>query len=142
MVVGVMNEAASKTWVCPGCNGTFLGVQYDPVCLHCKDPLGTAVWSQYEQYKDRPHGWVQWKGTNACIDIHCKCGAHLHADAGFLYYVQCPYCEAIYSVSGFVQLVELTTAEQIAAAKALSTLHVLQKRADDIEPDAKPQSTN
>lgn len=23
---------------------------------------------------DKPHGWIQWKGTDVCVDIYCKCG--------------------------------------------------------------------
>lgn len=38
---------------------------------------------------ERPFGWIQWKGTNVCIDLHCECGAHGHVDAEFLYFVRC-----------------------------------------------------
>jgi len=31
-----------------------------------------------ETYEGRPHGWVQWKGTDVCMDVHCACG---HIDA-------------------------------------------------------------
>jgi len=56
--------------------------------------------------KDDPHGWIQWKGTDVCLDIHCSCGAHSHIDGDFMYFVQCPACKKIYEVNGNVQLIE------------------------------------
>lgn len=49
-------------------------------------------------------GWVQWKGTNVCIDIHCPCGKVLHFDGSFFYFCQCPYCEKIFAVGQNVRL--------------------------------------
>lgn len=39
-----------------------------------------------------PHAFVQWKGTNVCMDFYCECGAHCHFDGYFAYVVQCPHC--------------------------------------------------
>ena len=60
------------------------------------------------------HGWIQWKGTDACIDLHCKCGAHLHFDGYFLYHFKCPHCERSYAVGQTVALIEMT-AEEVEA---------------------------
>lgn len=65
--------------------------------------------SYYHQYKldvapPVPYGGIQWKGTNVCIDIHCTCGAHLHADEEFLYHVRCGKCKKLWHVSGYVKL--------------------------------------
>lgn len=57
------------------------------------------------------HGWIQWKGTNVCIDLHCKCGAHMHFDGEFFYHFQCPHCGRKYAVGQNVALIELTEAE-------------------------------
>lgn len=54
-----------------------------------------------------PHGWIQWKGTDLCIDIHCRCGKSTHFDGDFMYYIQCPYCERVYAANGFIELVEV-----------------------------------
>lgn len=54
-----------------------------------------------------PHGWIQWKGTDVCIDIHCKCGEISHYDGEFMYHVKCPECKTIYEASGFVKLIEV-----------------------------------
>lgn len=50
-----------------------------------------------------PHGWIQWKGTDVCMDFHCKCGAHGHVDADFAYYVKCGKCGQVYEMSGHVE---------------------------------------
>ncbi len=54
-----------------------------------------------------PHGWIQWKGTNVCADIHCACGYHSHIDAEFAYYVRCPNCGQNYAMGTYVMLVPL-----------------------------------
>lgn len=41
---------------------------------------------------ERPSVFLQWKGTDACFDFHCKCGAFCHFDGDFAYVVQCPHC--------------------------------------------------
>lgn len=59
-------------------------------------------------YKDQSHGWLQWKGTDACMDIHCECGTSSHIDADFLYHVVCPNCGAVYFCNGHIELIEIT----------------------------------
>jgi hypothetical protein len=60
-----------------------------------------------EKYEGQPHGWVQWKGTDVCMDIHCECGHHSHIDAEFAYHVKCPKCKAVYSCNGHIELIKL-----------------------------------
>lgn len=43
-----------------------------------------------------PHGWIQWKGTNVCMDVHCACGELTHFDGDFLYHVKCGACGKVY----------------------------------------------
>ena len=57
---------------------------------------------------DGPHGWVQWKGTEACVDLHCACGAHGHFDGMFMYRVRCKDCGRRYVVGQVVKLIEVT----------------------------------
>lgn len=54
-----------------------------------------------------PHGWIQWKGTNVCMDVHCVCGALGHVDADFCYFIRCVNCGRTYGVGGNVRLYEL-----------------------------------
>lgn len=61
-------------------------------------------WRTFQPEKTgAPHGWIQWKGTEVCMDFHCKCGAHGHLDAEFAYYVKCGACGQIYEMSGHVE---------------------------------------
>ena len=62
---------------------------------------------KFNRRKD-PHGWIQWKGTDVCIDIHCKCGELSHYDGDFMYFIQCPYCNKIYEANGFIKLHEIS----------------------------------
>lgn len=61
--------------------------------------------------KGEAHGWIQWKGTDACIDLHCKCGYHGHFDGYFLYHYKCPICGTKYALGENVKLIELTAEE-------------------------------
>ena len=61
----------------------------------------------YSKSPEKPCGWIQWKGTNACIDLHCSCGDHTHLDEGFLYYFECPKCKQVYALDPNVRLIPL-----------------------------------
>lgn len=65
------------------------------------------AWDKQETFENQPHGWVQWKGTNVCIDIHCVCGESSHFDGSFMYVIQCPSCNRKYFTNGHVQLIEI-----------------------------------
>lgn len=38
------------------------------------------------------HAFIQWKGTDVCMDFTCDCGAEGHFDGAFAYVVKCPGC--------------------------------------------------
>lgn len=57
--------------------------------------------------KDVPHGFIQWKGTDVCMDIYCKCGEHLHMDANCVYEIKCMECGTNYAVGCHIELIEL-----------------------------------
>ena len=60
-----------------------------------------------EDYRGKPHGRIQWKGTDVCMDVYCKCGHHSHFDTDFAYCVVCPKCETVYACNPHIELVEL-----------------------------------
>lgn len=62
---------------------------------------------QNDHKEKEPYGWIQWKGTNVCIDLLCTCGYHGHCDADFFYYYKCPQCNKKYAVGQVVKLIEL-----------------------------------
>ena len=55
-----------------------------------------------------PHGWIQWKGTDVCIDIHCTCGELSHFDGDFMYYIECPNCGKVYEANSHIELIHVT----------------------------------
>ena len=64
-----------------------------------------------DKWAGKPHGWIQWKGTNVCMDFHCECGGVSHIDAEFLYFIECGYCRQKYEVGGHVKMFALTDEE-------------------------------
>lgn len=54
-----------------------------------------------------PHGWLQWKGTDVCMDLHCKCGKLSHVDGMFMYNVKCCECGTVYMCNGHIELIEI-----------------------------------
>jgi len=48
--------------------------------------------------QDCTNVFLQWKGTDACFDFRCDCGAVAHFDGYFAYYVKCGGCGQIYQM--------------------------------------------
>lgn len=42
--------------------------------------------------------FIQWKGTEVCMDVTCPCGHHGHIDASFAYSLECPACGRFFDV--------------------------------------------
>jgi hypothetical protein len=60
-----------------------------------------------DKKEGEPHGWIQWQGTDVCMDIHCACGELSHIDEDFAFHVKCPYCGRVYFCNGHIELIEL-----------------------------------
>ena len=60
-----------------------------------------------ENPKSETHGLIQWKGTDVCIDIHCKCGNINHFDGYFFYKYKCPKCNVIYKTDPKINFIEI-----------------------------------
>lgn len=75
-----------------------------------------SIYSQ-DNKEGENYGWIQWKGTEVCIDIHCHCGHHGHFDGDFFYYYECPECKTKYAVGANIKLIPLN-GEQIEYAKS------------------------
>ena len=52
------------------------------------------------------HAFIQWKGTDICLDFHCECGADGHFDGDFAYALRCAECGRVWSLPHSVALVE------------------------------------
>ena len=65
----------------------------------------------FEMQKDdlagTPHGWIQFKGTELCMDVHCHCGQLTHIDGMFIYHVKCVSCGRMYQINAHVELIEI-----------------------------------
>ena len=48
--------------------------------------------------------FIQWKGTDLCMDFNCECGTHNHYDGFFGYYVRCSGCGQIYKMDTKVMM--------------------------------------
>ena len=59
-----------------------------------------------------PHGWIQWKGTDVCMDVYCKCGHLGHIDDEFAYFYRCPECGKVYEIDGHVKLFEIKNPDE------------------------------
>jgi hypothetical protein len=100
------------------------------------DKLDTLVTSILNRDKGRltkgePHGWIQWKGTDVCIDVHCSCGAFAHFDGDFLYYYKCPNCKKKFAVGQTVIFYPLTDDE----VETVNNLHLGFKTTDDFDSE-------
>jgi hypothetical protein len=125
-----MHPDDTRLWICPECNSKFFRDYGEGPCPHCKDPLTKAYGRANQQYRGLPHGWIQWKGTNVCMDVHCRCGAHMHIDDDFVYFIECPHCGAVYAVGNHVELI-LLHGKEVDEARKTPTLHLLEKSEDD-----------
>jgi hypothetical protein len=61
--------------------------------------------------------FIQWKGTDVCLDFHCPCrpdtdAFSAHFDGDFAYFVECPYCGAVYEMGTQVIARKLAAGEQ------------------------------
>lgn len=53
---------------------------------------------------DRPDAFIQWKGTNACIDLYCTCGEQFHFDGYFAYELTCGHCGQTYEMPNMLRV--------------------------------------
>ena len=49
-----------------------------------------------------PNAFIQWKGTDVCMDFSCECGANCHFDGYFAYTVKCPHCSTVWEMPSIV----------------------------------------
>ena len=52
----------------------------------------------------RPEAFIQWKGTDACLDLYCTCGEQFHFDGMFAYELTCGHCGQTYELPHMLQV--------------------------------------
>lgn len=50
------------------------------------------------------NGFVQWKGTDVCLDFTCLCNTGLHFDGDFAYAIRCWNCQRIWELPAYIPL--------------------------------------
>lgn len=67
---------------------------------------------KYEPNRVAPEGhaevFLQWKGTDACFDFWCECGAQSHFDGLFAYQLKCGSCGALFAMPFTIYPVRIT----------------------------------
>lgn len=53
-----------------------------------------------------PRCFIQWKGTDVCVDLYCTCGQSHHFDGYFLYAWKCPTCGKCWEMGTEVRMRE------------------------------------
>lgn len=51
-----------------------------------------------------PNAYIQWKGTDVCLDFECECGWSGHFDGEFAYVLVCGGCEREWEMPATVPL--------------------------------------
>lgn len=54
-----------------------------------------------------PSAFIQWKGTDVCLDLYCPCGRRGHFDGDFAYSLKCVGCGRVFLMPSMVPLVEV-----------------------------------
>lgn len=51
----------------------------------------------YREHKET-HAFIQWKGTDVCMDFRCDCGTEGHIDGYFVHTVKCQGCGTVWQM--------------------------------------------
>jgi hypothetical protein len=52
----------------------------------------------------RPEAFIQWKGTDACLDLYCTCGEQFHFDGYFAVELTCGDCGQTYELPHMLRI--------------------------------------
>ena len=96
------------------------GVERDPWRRLCTRMGG---WGKHPD--DVPYGILQWKGTDACLDLRCECGELTHLDGEMGYVIKCVKCGRVFWVRPYVLMTELV-GENLADAEASEAIRTTE----------------
>ena len=53
--------------------------------------------------------FIQWKGTDVCMDMYCpNCNHHNHYDGYFGYFIKCVNCNTVYECGTEITLTKIS----------------------------------
>ena len=68
----------------------------------CKEARESEI-----KFENTSNAFIQWKSTDAFMNIACKCGAVTSVGGCFLYKVKCCECGRNYAVGSHIELFEI-----------------------------------
>jgi hypothetical protein len=76
------------------------GTDHAPISIAMRFPSGTV-----QQVSDNagPEVFLQWKGTDACLDLYCTCGEQFHFDGYFADELTCGNCGQTWELPHMLQ---------------------------------------
>lgn len=77
--------------------------------------------------QETANGFIQYKGTDLCMDLNCICGEQSHVDGDFVSLLQCPHCDRIYLMPIFIKPILLTKGQVEIAEKSLPSIKIADK---------------
>jgi hypothetical protein len=77
-----------------------------------------------------PKAFIQWKGTDVCMDVACLCGETAHVCQDFVYALHCTACGRKYAMPSHIALHPITDEE----AKEYGGTLVQFPDADELAP--------
>lgn len=108
-IVANDNTSQPAGWTCiPGriCGGAKIvsDLQAEIASLRAEKRLDVR-----REWDTDHEAFIQWKGTDVCMDLHCpKCKTHNHYDGFFAYVVECSGCQTQYLMRPHAEFAELT----------------------------------
>ena len=63
-------------------------------------------YGEWRKEEERASAFIQWKGTDVCLDLSCECGYSSHLDAEFAYAIKCPKCKTEYVMPADIVLLK------------------------------------
>ncbi len=55
-------------------------------------------WFDLDAHREETNAFIQWKGTDVCLDFRCECGGTCHFDGYFAYTIECPHCARLWEM--------------------------------------------
>lgn len=62
--------------------------------------------------KGVPRNYIQWKGTDLCMDFDCSCGNSFHIDEYFCYVIKCLACGKSWKLDDKVKVTPIESEDE------------------------------